>query len=74
MIETALAADEAQEFRHSSRKMAALAEINWESLMTTSIPMDVCQEMLLAWWKQMLTPEIKLPDFGSIFKTGDEDE
>lgn len=69
-----LAPDEEQEWRHGARKMAAMADIMWEALLNTTIPLDTQTIMFQEWWKQLVTPKVEFPDITQMFRTTDEED
>jgi hypothetical protein len=66
---SALEADEQQELRNTSRRMAAMAELQWQALMDTELPERIVDQAFLAWWNSMIGPKLEMPDFSSLFNT-----
>lgn len=63
--------DELQQHRHLSRKLAEMAEIQWQALQRTDIPDELAREMMLAWWTSSMAPRMEFPDLSALFRQDD---
>ncbi len=67
--------DEKQEFGNSARRTAELAELHWRALdELTTIPLKTREEMILIWWRVIITPPLQMPDFSKLLQRPDEEE
>lgn len=65
--------DEHQEQLHAARRSVAAAALMWQAIDEHVFPGKIKHRMFLAWWKEVIHPQVQIPDFSGLFGAKDDE-